>query len=193
MDDFKNRYEAAKNEQVKPEPVVTGVIESKKKGVFKKLRDAFIIGTVDDVNKYVVDDVVIPLIKRGIGESIKGAVDIFFGTGRDGDKKRSRGYRASWEEYYEEPRKNSSVYGRPYEFEPVIFETREDALSVLASMDEIMSRYHLVRVSDLYDLARIEVTRNTDNKYGWKDISSVDAIRIDKGWTLKMPKATPID
>ena len=63
---------------------------------------------------------------------------------------------------------------------------------MLDRMNEIVETYGLVKVADLYDL--VGLTCNyTDNKYGWTSLRTADIVRVRDGYTLKLPKAMPID
>ncbi len=63
---------------------------------------------------------------------------------------------------------------------------------ILDNMFEILDRYKVVTVADLYDLAG-ERGRYTDNKFGWTDISSASVVRIRDGFVIKLPRALAID
>ena len=59
-------------------------------------------------------------------------------------------------------------------------------------MDELIDRYEVVSVADLYEL--VGITGNyTDNKYGWTNIRNAEVVRVRDGYVLKLPKATPIN
>ena len=78
-----------------------------------------------------------------------------------------------------------------YDFDDVVFDTRGEADEVLASMDELMDRYGVVSVADMYDLCGM-TCNYTDNKYGWKSLARADISRVRDGYMIKLPKAEPI-
>lgn len=78
-----------------------------------------------------------------------------------------------------------------YDFDDVVFDTRGEADEVLSSMDELMDRYGVVSVADMYDLCGM-TCNYTDNKYGWKSLARADISRVRDGYMIKLPKAEPI-
>jgi hypothetical protein len=60
-------------------------------------------------------------------------------------------------------------------------------------MDDIINRYGVVSVGDLYDLAGISTTNYTVNKYGWTNIRSAHVVRTRDGYLLKLPRALPLN
>lgn len=188
-----------KTEQNKPnkygekkvEKVIKGTAKVKKKS---KLADIFIAEDVKNVKSYVIMDVLIPTIKDAISDIVKGGIDmILYGESR----KRSNSTPAStvsYRSYYNSDRKpvERNVATNPYKYNDVIFETRGEAEEVLSKMDEMVERYQLVSVADFYDMAGLS-SEFTDNKYGWTNIRNAEAVRVRDGWTIKLPKAMPID
>ena len=60
-------------------------------------------------------------------------------------------------------------------------------------MDELITEYKMVTVSDLYDLVGIS-GKYTDCKYGWTNLRNVEPIRVrDGGYMLNLPKPRPLD
>ena len=87
--------------------------------------------------------------------------------------------------------RSNSLYGS-YSYDDIILSTRGEAEDVLTRMDELMDKYGLVRVADLYDL--VGITGNyTDNKYGWTNIRNAKITRLRDGYMIEMPRAVPID
>ena len=59
-------------------------------------------------------------------------------------------------------------------------------------MDDILEKYGMVSVADLYDL--VGVTGNyTDNKYGWTNLSNAEIVRVRDGYQIKLPRARVLD
>ncbi len=73
----------------------------------------------------------------------------------------------------------------------IVFSRRGDADAVLDEMDEIISKYGLASVADLYELAG--VTSNfTDQRYGWTTTRNARVIRVYGGYAIELPKPTHI-
>ena len=73
----------------------------------------------------------------------------------------------------------------------IVFNTREDAETVVDAMKEIIEQYGYVSVADLYDLAGLTSTYK-DHQYGWTDISDISVFsHIIKGrdeYLICLPK-----
>ena len=74
-----------------------------------------------------------------------------------------------------------------------MFDTRGDAEAVLDSMNDIISQYGMVSVSDFYDLANVANDNYTMNRYGWTNIAGATAVRVRDGYILKLPRAIPLN
>jgi hypothetical protein len=176
----------------KVEKVITGTVKSKKKSEIRKFARVFLPEDVDNVKSYILFDVIIPLIKRAISDTVEA---ILYPEGRSG--KTSTASKISYRSYYEKPDGRSRDYNTSrtrigYNYDDIILDNRGEAEEVLSRMDELISTYGLVSVADLYDL--VGITGNyTDNKYGWTDIRSASVIRVRDGYMLKLPKALPLD
>ena len=59
-------------------------------------------------------------------------------------------------------------------------------------MNEIIDRYGVVTVADLYDMADLSAPY-TSNKYGWTSVRNVEIGRVRDGYVLKLSRAMPID
>lgn len=80
-----------------------------------------------------------------------------------------------------------------YKVEDIIFATRNIAEDTLKKMHEILDKYGIVRVTDLYDLA--DITRDydyKDNLYGWTNLNDAIILESHSGYFIKMPKPIKI-
>lgn len=201
MEDYKpnsNRFkeEQKEKEREKIEKVVTGKVITRKKSKARKFADEFISEDAKNVKSYVIGEVLIPAVKKAISDIVTDGIDmILYGESRKGSR-RSTADKVSYGNYYDKsyraPRNDRATLASGYSYDDIIFETRGQALDVLARMDELMDTYRLVRVADLYDLVGI-TGKYTDNKYGWTNISNAEVVRDRDGYMIKMPRAIPID
>ena len=204
MDDFvpnSNKFkEEQKNKLVerkerKPISKVTkGKVKVKKKSELHKLADTFISEDAAKVKSYVIGDVLIPAIKKAISDIVTNGIDMIL-YGETGHSKRSSSSRISYSKYYDDRRddrrSSTSASRSRYDYDDVIFETRDEAKEVLERMDELIDLYGVASIADFYDLAGI--TGNyTDNKYGWTDLASADVVRVRDGYTIKLPRVRPL-
>lgn len=174
---------------------ITGTAKLKKKNEVHKFMDLIIAEDWATVKASVVEEVVVPTIKKLISEMITNGLDIFMYGEAGVHKKNSTASRVSYRSYYDKNNDRDRAEHRTrnsYSYDDVIINSRSDAEEVLMRMDELMSKYGLVRVADFYDL--VDITGSyTDNKYGWDDIRSARIVRAGDGWSIRLPKALPID
>jgi len=198
MDQFKPNSHKFKEEQresipeKKVEKVIVGTVKTKKKNEIQKFAGLFIPEDVSSVKSYILFDVIVPLIKKALSDTLDA---VLYPGGGDRNKT-STASKVSYRNYYDRenerrdyiPAKTKSGYN----YDDIILDNRGEAEDVLLRMDELISTYGLVSVADLYDL--VGVTGNyTDNKYGWTDIRSSSVIRVRDGYMLKLPKALPLN
>lgn len=204
MENYKPNSHKAKKEQEealaerKVEKVIKGSAKTKKRSDVKKFADVFISEDAGNVKSYIIMDVLIPAIKKAISDIVTNGIDIMlYGeTGRS--KKKSPASKISYRSYYESDnerrRDYSSVRTRStYEYDDIVLDSRGEAESVLATMDELVETYGMVSVADLYEMVGVQGSY-TDNKYGWtKNIRNASVVRVRDGYLLKLPKALPFD
>lgn len=174
--------------------VTKGKVKVKKKSELHKLADTFISEDVAKVKSYVIGDVLIPAIKKAISDIVTNGIDMIL-YGETGHSKRSSSSRISYSKYYDDRRddrrSSTSASRSRYDYDDVIFETRDEAKEVLERMDELIDLYGVASIADFYDLAGI--TGNyTDNKYGWTNLASADVVRVRDGYTIKLPRVRPL-
>ena len=192
----RSKTEQANNEDRKIEKVVTGPVTTRKKSGFDKFKSEIISDDAKNIKSYVIGEVLIPAIKKAISDVVTNGIDILlYGESRKGGN-RSTADRISYRSYYNGYSSGTVDRSRTtyssYSFDDIVLSTRGEAQDVLMRMDELMDRYGLVRVADLYDL--VGITGNyTDNKYGWTNIRNAEIIRVRDGYIIKMPRAVPID
>ena len=175
-------------EKKKVEKVVVGQVKVKKKGGLGKVFRNIVSEDAKDVKTYLISDIVIPTIKKTITDTVDM---ILYGGSR---KNRSVTSRVSYRSFYDEPRSRDvrePVTTVGYNYDDIIIPTRGEAEEVLSGMNDILDRYQIVSVADLYDL--VGLTGNyTDNKYGWTNLRDADVQRVRDGYMLKLPRALPI-
>ena len=198
MNEYKPNSHKSKEDQKgtvpekKVEKVIAGTVKSKKKSEIQKFAGVFLPEDVDNVKSYILFDVIVPLIKKAVSDTVDA---ILYPEGRSG--KNSTASKISYRSYYEKPNERGRNYNTSrtrtgYSFDDIILDNRGEAEDVLYRMDELISTYGVVSVADLYDL--VGITGNyTDNKYGWTDIRSAEPVRVRDGYLIKLPKALPLN
>ena len=184
----------------KVDKVVSGNVKTKKKSSLSKFADTFIEEDKDTVVGYLLSEVLIPSFKKMVSDTIKTGIDKMLYGDAEVSRSNSPASKISYSKYYNDKssysRSNSTapVANRrdTYEYNNIVLETRGDAEAVLMGMDDIIAKYEIVSVADLYDLVGIAGSY-TDYKYGWTDIRSARIERVRDGYVIRMPKALPLD
>lgn len=183
-------------EAKRAEKVVSGKVKTKKNDV-RKFTDMFFMEDASNIGSYIINDVLVPTIKKALYDILVGSLDMSLFGGRGNSGRRPTADKVSYRtDYNSVSRRDERTYSSTrtasgYSYDDVIVETRGEAEAVLARMDEIMEEYEVVRVADLYDLVGI-TGEYTDNKYGWTNIRNAEIERVRDGYRIKMPRALHI-
>lgn len=201
--DYKPNSHRSKEEQKntaettkKVEKVVKGPVKTRKKSEVRKLTDTIISEDAANVKSYVLFDVIIPTIKKTVVDIVTDSIHmIFLGTTARG-KSSSGGTKINYSKFYDprddrrynEPRVNRNRF----DYDDLIFDSRGEAEAVLDQMEELIDRYHVVTVADMYDMADMTAPY-TSNKYGWTNLRNAEIVRVRDGYIIKLPRAMVID
>lgn len=176
--------------------VVTGDVAIKK-NEGRKVVSMFVSEDVHSVKNYVVEEVIVPMIKNGIVEAAKTFIEmIFLGSDKTERRRTSLGDRVSYRRYYDD--RNSIRYEDPvsssnkFDYRDIVLKKRVDAERVILEMKGILKGYGIVRIGDLYDLVD-ETPPHTAFDYGWTDLSRAAVKPVRDGYMIVLPKAMPID
>lgn len=175
--------------------VVSGNVSTREnKG--RKLTNLFISEDASNVKSYIILDVLVPAVKNAISAIVKDSVDMIFGTGGGGSGRKAASSRVSYRSYYDDKPsyrgRESDNYSGRFDFDDILFNTRGDAENVRRQMLDTIGRYGLVTVSDMYDMAGL-VAPYTADRYGWTSLRTAEPMRVNGGYILRLPKASPID
>ena len=203
MEEYKSNSHKSREEQQKAEAsekkvekVINGSVKTRKKSEIQKFANVFIQEDAQKVKSYILMDVLVPAVKKAISDVVTNGVDmILYGeTGKT--KKSGTASKVSYRSYYDkrdDRRDYSSNRTRTgYDYDDVVLDNRGEAEEVLSRMDELIATYGLVSVADFYDLVGIPGSY-TDNKYGWTDIRNASVVRVRDGYTIKLPRALPLN
>lgn len=190
---------AESTQEKKIEKVVSGKAKTKQNKV-RGLTDIFISEDASNVKSYIFMDVLVPAIKKAISDIVTDGIEMIL-YGSTGGKRTKSSSKVSYRSYYDDGRRDrdrgssrdSYAARTRFDYEDIIFPTRGDAELVREQMDEVIDRYGLVTVGDMYEMAGLSNAPYTANKYGWTNIRTAEPIRTRDGYVLKLPKAMPID
>ncbi len=184
-------------EDKKIEKVVTGTVKQRKKTGLSRAASTFMPGDVDSVKSYILMDVLVPSIKRAISDIVCNGINMLLGESTRGKGGNSIGAKVSYRQYYRDPDERRD-YAMPraqaqaqYSYDDIVFDNRGDAEEVLYRMEELLERFEVVSVADLFDMAGISCNY-TDNKYGWTDLRSAHVERVRDGYIINLPRATSL-
>lgn len=189
-------------EQKVRKKVVTGNTTVKKEGAFEKFAHSFVQEDAKTIGGFVWSDVIVPAIKTTIADVVKNTLDMLFwgksGTGRTTNVPAGR---FSYNSIYKTQQANQArtvtrQQNKNYYYDDISFETRDDALKVLNSMKEELNLYPEVSVAAFFDYAgrsREGIYADTDNKWGWTDLSAAKVYPSGGKWWIEFPKAIPLE
>lgn len=203
MEDFKGNSNVGKRQEEKrvQAPVTTNT--KVKNSLFRK----FFAQDIRSAGASVTNDVLIPGVKGLIVNLLKKSVDyLFLGSsaptnGGYTNYSNPFGYavpRNVTYTNYSQQQNNNGVPVAPqrasvYMVNDIIFNDRGEAEETLSRMIEIVQMYGMASVQDFYDLIDRKGNNYTDNKYGWKDLSSAIVERCYEGYRIRFPKIIPIE
>lgn len=185
---FKSKEENKEpvEEKKRLEKVITGTVKTKKKSGLSKVFSGIVSEDAANIKGYIVNDVVIPSIKKGIME----IVSLILG---ERPRKTSSIPRVSYRSYYDEPRAREPIQTAPrYSYEGIVLDSRGEAEEVLSTLCEALEVYGFVSINDLYDTVGLTSQNYTDANYGWDDLSTARVDRTRDGFELRMPKPIPL-
>jgi hypothetical protein len=195
----------------KIEKVVVGEVVQRKKPFGRRVKEAFIVGDSQTIWNYIATEVVVPAAKDLIADSAVSFVDrLLFGEGggysrrprsgryrQDSDKytnysrqtARTERRRPPWEP---ERQQRSRRLPQVHEFQEIILETRAECEEVIEQMFNLVEKYDVATVSDLYDLIGVE-SNYMDDKWGWSSLRHFEIRRVRDGYLLDIPRPEPIN
>lgn len=207
--EFKSNSDKSRKEKSlldnKKEKKLTKVVSGKVNPKPKKMMDRF-LGTImpgdrDSVKSYLYEDVLIPAIKKLVSDIITNGVDLILYPDGGGSTRKSRSrfsFTSPYEDIFDRNRSRGSMsaqksYSRPFEYDDLIYENRNDAEIILESLDSMIEKFGVATIADAYDLSGVTTRNYTLGNYGWTDLSRAKIMRIRDGYIIKFPQAMPID
>ena len=189
----KSREALSTQPEKKVEKVISCTAKIRKKSGMQRFADVFMPEDVGDIKSYIVTTVVIPAIKKAIMD----AMDMLLYGETGSSRKAGSASKVSYRSFYDkgtDRRDSRPTRVSGFDYDNIIFAGRGDAEACLDAMFEIISTYGTVSVADLYDLADMPPTNNYMlDRYGWADLSGSTTVRVRDGYTLKLPRAVPLE
>lgn len=187
-----------------PKKVVSNEVTQRRKPLGRKLADTFAGDDARSVGGYILFEVVIPTLKSLISDAVSQGVErMLFGEASTRSSKNRR--HTSYNQMY---KGRSDGYrhddtrpgGRPmsqrsranHDFDEILIEDRGEAEEVLEQLIELIDRFDLATVADLYSLTGVSGSFQ-DDKWGWYELGTAQIKRVRGGWLLDLPRPQPID
>lgn len=190
---MKSKQEQTEEKEIHQLPNVT--VKRKERSVMRKLADTFIADSVEDVKSHVIFDVLVPRITDTLIEMVNQGMNMLFkGNPRSitSSSKSSGGARptVSYHSMYDSPKTHS---GRrtSYALDDIIVGSRGEAEKIIDELFDILERYKVVTVADLYVTIGLS-TNPQDFNYGWTNLDSATTKRTVDGYLLDLPRARPV-
>lgn len=179
----------------KLEKVTTGKVTVRQQTDIQKVASAFLAEDLATVKERIINDYAIPMLKNGIWSIFSSALSLMI-FGEDKSRSQSsnyvRGSSNSYDRYYANPNRSQPANQRVIpNWQNLTSDSRADMEGILDQMWEAIREYGQVSIGDLYDLAGM-TCNFTDNKYGWKDLTSACIKNVPGGYSIVFPKPVPL-
>ena len=184
---------------------IKGKAKKRELTFYEKVKRSFVKEDMQNIGDYIVFDILIPGVKKAVFDVVVGSLSQALGVpirGYDSVVKTSRGYSGNNGERvyrnYSTNRSSNTVtsYGQDrtrfnrFQVSDIVFEYKEDAMSLLEQMTDICDQYGWFSVFDFYDKAGIiEGNDHTNLQYGWHDVSGSTVSFNGSGYVINLPKA----
>ncbi len=201
--------EEPKIEVKRVEKVVETEVTRRKRPLGKRLMEIFLGGDAKSTTSYLVMEVLIPAARDTIVDMFtQGAERMFYGDNRS--RNRRSGYSSSSAGHVSYNRYSSSSSppaprsdisrsqmsrrGRAYhELDEIVLGSRVEAEEVLDRLYDLIARYEMASVADLYELVG-EPKAPVDAKWGWTELRGAKLVKLrDGGYVLDLPRPESLD
>lgn len=184
------------------EPVVTGEVIQKKRGFMQRFKSVFFGGDVRNAARYLGADVILPAIRNlMVDATTRGVERVVYGESAQQRRRppTTFGSRISYNEPVRRPDRAylpgqpSRPIGRQVrrDTNELILSSRDDAETVLERLLDIINKYDVASLADLYGLTG-QPTSHIDSKWGWTDLRSTEIRQIHDGYLLDLPPVQEI-
>lgn len=209
MEEFPNNSQRSKEppspEDVKRiDKITTGEVITRKPSGLRRFRRSFIAGDASSVGDHVFWNLLIPAAQDAILDMGQTFLEMLIKGERSGYRARNpaapqQGLGSTSKMNYGGLSSGSRLVIHPTQsqhvlesasgrFSPneIIVSTRTEAEGIIRKMFEVLEKYPVVSVRDLYSM--VGVTANyADDRWGWTDLSGADVKRVRDGVLLVLP------
>lgn len=176
------------------ETIEPGSATIRKKTSVSKIADNILVESFKNVGSWLLSDVIIPNIKKGLYDIIVNGTDMLLygksGSPKSGSSIQKISYGGG--SYYNYSKQSSSVLragsgSKTFECDEIVFESRGKADEAIERMRDVLDAYEEVTVADLYEIARVPAPDYPANGYGWRDLRGIQSVRCRDGYVISLP------
>lgn len=196
----------------KIEKVVTGEVINKPKPIGRKFKDIFFGGELRSAARFVTADVILPAFRDLLVDAVvNGTRRVVYGESMYrrnrpfeyrprvsyNDPIRARSYPYSYPRDPRDPRDRPVANlpdqpsrwrtERPSNVNEIILANRSDAENVVEGLIDIIEKYEVASLADLYDLIGLP-TSPVDNKWGWTQLRNIEIRQVRDGYLIDLPQ-----
>lgn len=197
-----DRSKLGEYEEKKVERVTTTEPIRKKKGLGKQFKNTFFGGDAKSALQFVIFGVLVPAAKDALADAgAQGFERLIFGEarGRRGGPPSGPAGHIAYNRFTprspspaETPTRTISRRARArHDFDEIVLTSRAEAEEVIDRLFDLVGRYEVASVADLYDLVGLSST-HADYKWGWTDIRGAGVARVRQGYMLDLPEPEPL-
>jgi len=213
MQDFPGNSQKAKRQPDEPkqmerptiERVTTAETVRRKRGIGRQFKETFIGGSARMAVEYMTMEVVVPAVRDTLAEALQSGIERLI----YGDSRPRRGTAApsySNVGHVDYTRMSSPARPKPsaqrtlsrqarsrQSFADLVIPSRAEAEDVIDRMFDLLSRFGVVTVADLYEMTGVAGS-HVDIKWGWTQLRGAKATRLRTGgYLLDLPEPNPLD
>ena len=169
-----------------PKKIITGKVQLHKKSIGQRLVDLIFAEELNQAARHVLYDVLIPKARDIIADSV---TTMLYGGSRRSGSERPGSSSTKYVPYSTStlPRRETVMPTPKSLTENLIFDTPEDAHSVLGNLLDYLNTYPEVTVGYLYGLLGYQSDQTKEN-YGWYTLDGASVIAVRDGYLLQLPR-----
>ncbi len=196
----KSKEEKATTPDKKVEKVTTGVVVEKKPTLGQKFKNLFFGGEFRGASKYIAGDVLLPAFRNLLVDATtKGVERVVYGESTQSRRRPvDYGSRVQYSNPLNMQRDRARLPDQAIrsrqprrDLNDFVLASREDAALVLERLIDILDKYEVASVADLYDLTGLP-SSHVDNKWGWTYLNNAEIRQVRNGYLLDLPPTEEI-
>ncbi len=196
----KSKEEKATTPDKKVEKVTTGVVVEKKPTLGQKFKNLFFGGEFRGASRYIAGDVLLPAFRNLLVDATtKGVERVVYGESMQTRRRPvDYGTRVQYNNPLSTQRDRARLPDQPIrsrqprrDLNDFVLASREDAALVLERLIDILDKYEVASVADLYDLTGLP-SSHVDNKWGWTYLNNAEIRQVRNGYLLDLPPTEEI-